>query len=597
VPTGQVIDASTLAGAFGVNTHLNYPGTAYQNLPAVENALNYLELHRLRDVGGQTFTSAYDVLASQNFQFDFIAPSGANQLDVGVLAARLQAFASNHPGAVVGIEGPNESNNQPVNFNGQMGEAGGVAFQQALFQAAKASAVLAPIPVIGLSLGTDDPAAYAALGDMSGVVDQGNAHIFMTLGREPSLDFGRLLNLAQSVTPGRPIAVTETGYPTDAGEPVGVDEITQAKLTLNLLLDAARSGVASTYLYELVDNGFSTGSGGASFGLFRGDWSPKPVASAIHNLFDLFNTTQPGESRPPAPPDYTLSGLNGASLTVHEIDGTYDLVVWAEPRIWDGVNHVAIAAAPQSVTVTLAQPVAGYAVYDPLAGPGAIQGGGVTDTINLSVTDHPVVIELHAAAWLGTPLNDTLRGADGGDNLIFGNEGADSIVGGNGVNTINGNSGDDVIVGRSLLGDWIRGGQGNDSINAQQSIGHNSINGNLGADIILGGAGGDTLHGGQGDDLVMGGGAADWISGDMGHDTLAGGGGADVFHASNGGTGVVIDFDGAAGDRVQVDYGTHYHLQQEGADLHIILEAPEQGELVLQNVQQSAFSRGWIFGA
>jgi Ca2+-binding RTX toxin-like protein len=595
VSTGQVIDAGTLAAFLGVNTHLNYSGTAYQNVPAVINALNFLGVHRLRDVAGQTFTSAYDAVARQGFQFDFIAPGGQQQLDVGDLVGRLSSFAAAHPGAIASIEGPNEINIAPVAHAGQMGFAGGVAYQQALYSAAKADPQLAPIPVIAVSLGTGDPATFAQLGDISSVVDQGNAHIYTPFGRQPAAEFSRLVGLAQSVAPGRAVAVTETGYTSDQNSSAGVDEWIQAKLVTNLVLDAARSGVASAYLYELVDNPLSSGAGGGSFGLFHSDWSPKYAAYAVHNL--LQEIAHPSGILSPlaGPPDYTLLGLpaQGSSLSFREPDGTYTIAVWAEPNIWNAGARSEVAVADQDVTVALAQPVANYAVYDPLKGT-VIQTGGPTGAIHIPVSDHPVLVELHGLGFLGSAGPDVIQGWEGTANGIRGGAGDDRLTGGNDFNDVNGELGNDTLIGRSVLGDLLMGGQGNDSIDASQSTGRNQLNGNLGNDALVGGAGGDTLRGGQGDDVIAGGGGDDFLSGDLGRNTLTGGPGADGFHASAGGLEVITDFSGRAGDRILIDSGIGYQLGQQGADLHIFLSGPAGGEVVLQNVQQSAFQPGWI---
>ena len=88
---------------------------------------------------------------------------------------------------------------------------------------------------------------------MSGMADQGNAHEYAPYGFSPALDWSGILALEGSPTPGLPMAVTEAGYYTLPGSPSGVDELVQAKYTLDLLMDSAKSGVTDIYLYELLD--------------------------------------------------------------------------------------------------------------------------------------------------------------------------------------------------------------------------------------------------------------------------------------------------------------------------------------------------------
>jgi hypothetical protein len=82
--------------------------------------------------------------------------------------------------------------------------------------------------------------------------------------------------------------ITETGYYDEPRNPYGsgVDNITAAKLTLNLLLDAASQGVSRTFLYQLRSAYPDPGDTNTDveYGLFRKDNSPKPMAVAIHNL-------------------------------------------------------------------------------------------------------------------------------------------------------------------------------------------------------------------------------------------------------------------------------------------------------------------------
>jgi len=185
---------------------------------------------------------------------------------------------------------------------------------------------------------------------------------------------------------------------------------------------------------------------------------------------------------------------------------------------------------------------------------------------------------------------DTITAADGA-NYVRGQDGDDSIVGGAGFNDINGNKGDDTIVGHSLVGDWLVGGQGNDSIAAH---GHgNIVYGNIGADTLVGGAGGDIIRGGQGDDSIVAGSGTEWISGDRGDDTIQGGSGADTFNSFSGaGLDRILGFDAAKGDHVQLDPGTHYTLSQVGADTVIDLGGGD--EMVLVGVNSSTLPPGWL---
>ena len=194
--------------------------------------------------------------------------------------------------------------------------------------------------------------------------------------------------------------------------------------------------------------------------------------------------------------------------------------------------------------------------------------------------------------------NDTLHGGQGddvvrggqGDDIARGDLGNDTVFGDFGADTVSGGAGDDVLWGGAGLvagpdlGDRIDGGEGSDF-----------VHGNQGNDTLLGGAGDDLVQGGQGDDVLDGGDGDDTLSGDLGDDVLSGGAGADRFLVfANGGHDRVLDFDGAAGDRIVLGAGLTYTLRQAGADA--VIDLGGGASVTLQNVQASSLADGWIIG-
>lgn len=139
--------------------------------------------------------------------------------------------------------------------------------------------------------------------------------------------------------------------------------------------------------------------------------------------------------------------------------------------------------------------------------------------------------------------------------------------------------GDDTLAGdagTNMIGGWL---------------GNDLIFGNAGGDILFGLNGNDTLFGGQDTDLLVGGDGDDRLSGDMGDDTLVGGAGADVF-VFNPGSGLdrIEDFDGAAGDRIDLADGMTFHAEAAGGNWW--LHFGDGNAVVLSGV--GAFQDGWI---
>ena len=148
----------------------------------------------------------------------------------------------------------------------------------------------------------------------------------------------------------------------------------------------------------------------------------------------------------------------------------------------------------------------------------------------------------------GGPGNDLLQGATGVANSLAGEEGSDTLIGGNAGDFLSGGPGSD--------GDVLAGGDGTDTVvetaNVDFVLTNTTLTG-LGSDglveieqaILTGGAGDNTLNasaftlgpvilkGGAGNDILLGGSANDVLSGDLGNDTLNGNGGVDVADFSH----------------------------------------------------------------
>ena len=108
------------------------------------------------------------------------------------------------------------------------------------------------------------------------------------------------------------------------------------------------------------------------------------------------------------------------------------------------------------------------------------------------------------------------------DDVIYGNQGDDSILGANGSDVITGGANDDSILGANGS-DILLGDDGNDR-----------LSGGNDQDVLEGGGGVDTLLGDDGNDRLSGGNDQDVLEGGEGDDTLMGGSGADVIIGGNG---------------------------------------------------------------
>lgn len=408
-----ILSASGFINSIGVNTHAGFGWTGYNNLALMVDDLEYLGVTHLRDAMGTSPAAqpVVDGLAAAGYKFDFLVSSALPQTGtVGLqnYIASLQKFVTSHAGSISAIEGLNEANHQPFSYNGSSSLTAAAQFQSALYQAVNANAALGSIPVYNLSLAYNDPQGYSKLGDMSGSVDYANAHAYVSTSLNPSSSIAETLSAVMTAAPGKPVVITETGYTTQANtQYLGVNETVQAKSILNTLADAYKAGVSATYLYELFDRDSSAGNTNpeANFGLFNSDGTPKLAATAIHNLTTILADDGKGGLQPTDPLNYTLSNMpaSGNSMVLGKSNGAYELVVWAEPKLWKDANDTEISNPTETVTVNLGGVHHSVKVYDTLTGTTAIASYTDVSTITIPVSDHPLIIEIDAPPTTSTP--------------------------------------------------------------------------------------------------------------------------------------------------------------------------------------------------
>jgi hypothetical protein len=201
--------------------------------------------------------------------------------------------------------------------------------------------------------------------------------------------------------------LTEFGYfslPQAGWYALGVDEPTQAKGVLNGYMDAAAAGVTRLYVYELLDEkpDPQNKDNGMHYGLFRNDNSPKRVAYAIRNLtsiLDAGTTRGTEETAAPGALAYTLTGMpvSANRLLLQKKDGRFVLVLWNETPIWDRAHGTPVTEPPAHVELDFGALASRVDVYDPLAGAAPVETHRNLRRLDVSVPDHPVLIELQLA--------------------------------------------------------------------------------------------------------------------------------------------------------------------------------------------------------
>jgi hypothetical protein len=407
-PTTVVTAKSFLSGV-GVDTHIPYTDGDYANINNVVSHLQYLGINQVRDgiTNGQNGSAplqSYITAAKAGIQFTFIVVA-SNTAELTAQLDLIEQVQKAAPGSVVAVEGPNEINNQAFSYNGVGGLDGALNFQRALYSAVRSDPDLAGVSVVyftGYGAGSvplgPDPATTPGLADFN------NQHPYPTFGQSPAQFMDRDHALKNTTSPNAPAYYTETGYSTNE-----VSESVQAKYILDLLFDAALEGITKTYVYQLLDAyAPNTPQGNDGWGLFDYNEAPKPVANALRNLTTILHDAGGGAVQPTML-NYSVSGLpaTGSTLLIQKSDGSYVIAVWAEPEIWNSQTHSEITSPVHGATVALPSSFASAKVFDPLIGTNPIASFTNVNSVPISLSDHPILIELSGAGSTPPPASDS----------------------------------------------------------------------------------------------------------------------------------------------------------------------------------------------
>jgi serralysin len=376
----------------------------------------------------------------------------------------------------------------------------------------------------------------------------------------------------------------------ELGHAIGLDHPSdynaEANVTLTYAANASYYEDSRQYTVMSYFNEFDTG------GNFGPLYSAAPLMddiAAAQLEYGANMTTRTGD---------TVYGFNSnTGEPWNSITGSFAKAVFA---VWDagGNDTLDFSGYGQNATIDL-RPGFFSSVGGLVGNVSIAQGANIENAIGGSGSDSIV----------GNALNNSIQGGGGGDtvmagsgndtitdasgqNYLRGEDGDDSISGGSGFDDANGNMGNDTVHGNGG-DDYSVGGKDNDLLFGD--AGNDIVWGNLGNDTCDGGDGNDQCRGGQGDDSISGGNGDDFISGDRGADTESGGAGADIFHTFSGaGIDKVLDFHLSEGDRVQLDPGTAFTVNQFGADT--VIDMGNGDQMILVGVQMSTLTTGWIFG-
>ncbi len=346
------IAADTFVDSVGVNVHLHNDGTLYRDeFPLIQSRLLALGTRHVRDglvdTGWQGYYDRHNTLGLAGIRGTFIVNPGTPD-------AVLKNYPGRMPAAFEAYEAPNE-----YNWSGDPVWPTTLRNTLVQLRALRNVPSLAAFPVYGPSL--TEQSAYAALGDITALVDAGNLHNYLA-GRHPgtpgwgadgygSIDW-HLRNVMPRVS-GKPIVSTETGYWDDALLVDAIPAAVAATYVPRLVLEQFRRGIARTYLYELVDFPESGRDSWSGYGLLTSSGMRKPAFFALQGLLSLL--ADPGPAIAVRPLAYSVQNTNAdvRHMVFQKRDGSYYLAAWIEQSGYDVVTRTPIAVPEATIQITV----------------------------------------------------------------------------------------------------------------------------------------------------------------------------------------------------------------------------------------------------
>jgi len=405
------VRATDFINSIGVNIHIS---EGIDSTPSVIPALSYIGARNIRDAA-RVPSLLIDINQATGAKVCML-PWGS---DITTTISQLEQLAA--AGALLAAEGPNEPNNFPLIYGGNTSGYNSTfmpvaLFQRDLYRAVKSDPKLKGIPVFhssesggaepdnaGLQFLTIPKGAGTLMPYGTNYADFANAHNYLIansftqpvnnnawgaaapgpgegpydgLYSEYGLTWHKAFTgYSTAALATLPKVTTETGWFTQ-----GTDAITegqQGKLFLNLFLAQYKRGWLYTFVYMLRDD-----PNQGYWGLFHIDYSPKLSATYLHNL-----TTILADNSNIAPSALNYS-IRNEPATMHDLliqksNGAFELAVWDE-RV----------SGADTVIVNLGAIFSTVGLYDPTLGSSPTQTLSHISSVQLTLTDHPVIIEM-----------------------------------------------------------------------------------------------------------------------------------------------------------------------------------------------------------
>jgi Ca2+-binding RTX toxin-like protein len=209
--------------------------------------------------------------------------------------------------------------------------------------------------------------------------------------------------------------------------------------------------------------------------------------------------------------------------------GNYDTLIGGDgnDKLNGGAGHDSLVGGGGDDVLT------GESGNDTLDGGGGIDRLYERSNVDMTLTDASLSGGMGSDA-LTSIETAYLKGGNGNNRLdASGFSGDVTLIGVGGADTLKGGTGNDMLNGRSGA-DSITGGDGDDTLKGMRD--KDTLNGGAGNDWLDGGTQDDSISGWTGDDILYGRSGNDILVGGDGHDSLYGASGDDILQGDDGKT-------------------------------------------------------------
>lgn len=344
--------------------------------------------------------------------------------------ALISGFAGTYGPNIESIECPSQINNTGITFHGPVDQSdqtssyvtNAPAWALAVWNWVHSQSNLQNVKIVGPSVVPVGGFIDYSTWNVSANVDYGNMQLYPGSGQQPdALDTtysyktegtGSIAgqNNGGQWTPSgaKPPSISEIGFHSPLDTTDYCSDLAQAKLMVNALCDLNARGGYRMYTYQLSDGANDPGgllTGGNHYGLFHYDWTPKTSAQAFNRIYGMVNDMANGagfiaSSYPTVtvtPSPFNNASQSGQQLTLAKSDGSFVIVVWNEPQIYNSTGHTDLSPTAFNVSVNWGNNVA-YTILDPVTG---TTSSGTAIAITVPLQGYAKFIKIAAASTGG----------------------------------------------------------------------------------------------------------------------------------------------------------------------------------------------------